>query len=380
MSYIEEFELLQATLDALPPDRRERFDRADIVGEVSNIAIQNGLVGHEIGEVYGVIRRIITGEFRSARDSRLAEKLSPEHQKNAEEIMWMIEKIFAKLDEQKSLRQESPPKPPPEAATAPEPQPRFPPPPPPELANPPAPPAVHQFPQETAAASKVSGADETRHLRGVRTMPSDTAIVELLSEIGRGTNFSQKELQQAFENVPEEVKEAVTSVKVAEKLRAIGSRFTLHIDELGELGSETGLLMLGLAHPSVFVDNIARRLKVSRDRAAEIGRAVNEEIFRPIREELKGIYGIKNHPTSTTSVNTETSKGNMQKMGRPTNEFGEKTETDKIIKDTGSPPSGGITASKLSGVVRLAKEETVWKASPEPPKKYVVDPYREPID
>ncbi len=104
--------------------------------------------------------------------------------------------------------------------------------------------------------------------------------------------YTAEQLEQKYNALPTSVKEAITSAKVEERVMAIGRYHKLHLDILGELADETGLVMLGLTHPRDYIRNLAERLGVSREEATAIARDVNEQIFRPIREALKQVHGL----------------------------------------------------------------------------------------
>ena len=73
-------------------------------------------------------------------------------------------------------------------------------------------------------------------------------------------------------------------------MREIGEKHGLHIDKIGELASETGLVFLGLTRPQEFVSNLAERLGVAREAARDIAADVNERVFLPVREHLKALH------------------------------------------------------------------------------------------
>jgi hypothetical protein len=99
-------------------------------------------------------------------------------------------------------------------------------------------------------------------------------------------------IEERLAKVPPDIRAAITSTDVAEKVQNIARSHNLHIDQMDELFDETGLMMLGLTKTSEFVGNIATRLNVPREKAAEIAGNVNEKIFAPIRESLKKIHGV----------------------------------------------------------------------------------------
>lgn len=103
-------------------------------------------------------------------------------------------------------------------------------------------------------------------------------------------NFSQQEVMERYDTLPDPVKDAIFAEATAEKMNEIGKKHNLLIDKIGILAKETGYVMLGLEHPNDFVGNLASMLGVSTSEAREIVQDINESIFKPIREHLMQIH------------------------------------------------------------------------------------------
>ncbi len=105
--------------------------------------------------------------------------------------------------------------------------------------------------------------------------------------------YTKEQIMTAYRNLPEDIKEAMFSVETVEILREIGEKHKLMIDKIGELANETGLVMLGLTHPSQYISHLAERLQIDHNQAKEIAEEINTLVFFPIKENLKKIHGIK---------------------------------------------------------------------------------------
>ena len=101
------------------------------------------------------------------------------------------------------------------------------------------------------------------------------------------SEYTLDQLNTQFERLPEELKEAITSIETARAIKKISDEHKLHIDEAGRLADETGLVMFGLTRPYLFPVRVARALNVDKNKAAIIAQAVNDQIFAPIQEYLK---------------------------------------------------------------------------------------------
>ncbi|OHA13669.1 MAG: hypothetical protein A2909_02040 [Candidatus Tagabacteria bacterium RIFCSPLOWO2_01_FULL_39_11] len=111
-------------------------------------------------------------------------------------------------------------------------------------------------------------------------------------------NNTKQQLLERYQKLPEDLKEAIFSVETTEIIQKISKKYGLLIDKMGELASETGLVMLGATPPREFISNLSRRLEVDRGKAAEIAKDINDGIFSKVRENLKKIHGIAEEPES----------------------------------------------------------------------------------
>lgn len=178
--------------------------------------------------------------------------------------------------------------------------------------------------------------------------------------------YSQKQLRERFSKLPPEIKDAIASVETANVIRSISHKYNLHIDQMGELADETGLLMLGLTKPQDYVDNLFRRLKTTYPKAKDIAKDVNEEIFKPIKESLM-------------KVHSPITEANEEEAVEATTNLPPEAQKEEISEEK------SIFEEKMSNMFRSPQEkvpleepESKPEEPPAPPKHF--DPYREPID
>lgn len=65
-----------------------------------------------------------------------------------------------------------------------------------------------------------------------------------------------EQIKKRLAELPVDVRQAVESVDLGEKIRAVGTRHGLHIDQLATLEDEITLVMLGFADPSEFAERL----------------------------------------------------------------------------------------------------------------------------
>lgn len=104
--------------------------------------------------------------------------------------------------------------------------------------------------------------------------------------------YTQEQLQKRYETLPDDLKKAIFSVETADIIQKISKKYNLQIDKMGELASETGLLMLGFTFPKDYIKNLSARLGTDIETAKKIAQEINAEIFAPVKEHLKKLHGV----------------------------------------------------------------------------------------
>lgn len=101
--------------------------------------------------------------------------------------------------------------------------------------------------------------------------------------------FTAQEIQEHFDRLPEELREAITSAEINDKIEAVAKKNGLMIDQIGELVDEVGLIMLGLAKSADFVNHIMARCGIDRNRAVGIANDINMDVFNVLRQYMRNI-------------------------------------------------------------------------------------------
>lgn len=329
MSYIDYEENLDKTMQGLPKSAQAVFSERAIVPTIEEIADSFELTMGEVGELCELVRQIITKEKPpEGFEDRLKEKLDEDNQPKAGDITGALaEKVFAKLFPALGIRMPlemaikpnvpEPPRPvpikkfvPPMTSTSiPV---RFPAPSAEQPIEPPKEPIVikgfvggsHQTYQEPVKIAIQERPKppimETSH-EGLADNPL-ASLMKMLSG-----KISEKELEHQFGKLPESLQAVISSIDSAKKVVDIGRKHAIHVDKLGELGAETGMVVLGFTNPSQFLSRLTRRLDLPEEKVRPIAEEINTEIFLKIRDALKSTHGegelppIANIPTSAPS-------------------------------------------------------------------------------
>ena len=103
----------------------------------------------------------------------------------------------------------------------------------------------------------------------------------------------QSDITKRYDELPDDVKQAMMSVASAEIIFEIGKKHGLNIEHIGKLAEEVGYVMLGMIPSKEFVSDLVWILGVREMKAVEIAKDVNTKIFLQIREALKKIHGSR---------------------------------------------------------------------------------------
>jgi hypothetical protein len=99
--------------------------------------------------------------------------------------------------------------------------------------------------------------------------------------------YTEEQLLETYQKLPTDIQLAIADAETEKKITAIGYRHNLHVDKIGDLADETGLVMLGLKHPKQFVSSLAERLGLALNEAETIAQEVNTEVLMTIRDTIK---------------------------------------------------------------------------------------------
>lgn len=187
--------------------------------------------------------------------------------------------------------------------------------------------------------------------------------------------FTDEQIIEKYKQLPEDLKKAIFSVEMTEAVKRISGKYQLHIDKIGALGNETGMVMLGVTHPRDFISNLSQRLGVDKETARKIAEEVNAQIFAKVRDSLKKIHGITGE--GAPFVKTPEKKAIIEEIEKAdeVEPRQRREEVPEILRGTATPellePPHPFEAKTKEEVFRMPPLE----------KKYTSgDPYHEPIE
>ncbi len=339
MTYVEQQKNLTRATNGLPPQSLKvaGFVQSDLVFFTEEVGDSFGLTLGEIGEICELVRQVITKE-REPKDfeAGLLEKLDEDNREKAGEIvMALSEKLFAKLlpalgikvPLEMAIKGGAVPKVEGLEATdlAPRQVPlkRMPftlPNANPPLATPASTPNPPNSSLQAPAPTPIQPKPKPPIMETGHERMSDTPIDSLMKMLeGRVT---EKELSLHFEKLPGSLKNALGSIDSAKKVVDIGRKYGLHVDKLGELGAETGMVILGFTHPGQFLQRITRRLDLPEEQVRPIAQEINTEIFLKIREALKEVHGESSTPKPSGTIPVKPTPPKAPEPSKPKTETG----------------------------------------------------------
>lgn len=204
--------------------------------------------------------------------------------------------------------------------------------------------------------------------------------------------YTAEELQAKFEQLPQELREAISSTKIHDLIKHIGEEQGLMIDQIGELVDQVGLVMLGLTKGSGFVDNISNSLAVTPEKARIIADRINTDVFYSLRNHMRD----KEEELSKAILpSTETSVGEAGgfSVEKPEPEMVDNVTTDdkKDILEGIENPTPSVAgpwkqtsletnSEPLSDHLLEPSSKPTTPPPPTAPKPRSTDAYREPIN
>jgi hypothetical protein len=107
---------------------------------------------------------------------------------------------------------------------------------------------------------------------------------------------SEQLVKDRLAELPADVRDAIQSSDLDVKVQTIGTKNSLHVDQIGELSDEVMLTMLGFLPLESFASRLSQVLNVAPAVGDTLAADINTEIFGPIRESMKNWAQKKNAP------------------------------------------------------------------------------------
>lgn len=97
----------------------------------------------------------------------------------------------------------------------------------------------------------------------------------------------KQQMRERFLNLPQPVREAITSADIEKQLRSLAEKHRLHLDQWDLLENEVMLTVLGFERPENLEHNLINEVGISTQEASTLATDINTIVFEPIRAELE---------------------------------------------------------------------------------------------
>lgn len=102
-------------------------------------------------------------------------------------------------------------------------------------------------------------------------------------------NFTQKQIEERYNSLPQDLRLAMDSVEVGSLVADIGDKNGLLLDQTADLMDQTSFVILGLISPARFSSSLPSILNIDSRKASNISTDINNRIFSKIRSSLQNI-------------------------------------------------------------------------------------------
>src|SRR3990167_6379620 len=206
-------------------------------------------------------------------------------------------------------------------------------------------------------------------------------------------NFTEEQIAQMYDNLPEDLKDAIFGLEMNEIVERIGRENQLNIEQIGDLANETGMVMLGVTHPNEFIGNLTERLEVDKEKARAIAGGINEQVFKKVRESLRKIHNMREEAEEEKVADVGHSVSNITEIVNRSDilkEIEKDHSQENLVPDIMKGDTNPFEEKMKEGVLiapveekRYVEESAKMALLPEPEKskKYQgFDPYREQLE
>ena len=222
-------------------------------------------------------------------------------------------------------------------------------------------------------------------------------------------------LEEKIKSLPDDMQIAMFSPEVSEQVQDVAEKYSLDIEQTGVLMDITSYVMLALIPSKNFVAELAKEAQIDTEKATNIAKDINDEVFAGIKESLRKIQEIaeKNAADQVATQPPERPSPNILNRPAPVSranilETIENTDTHpnlpiNILTAVPAPQTAQPTTPSMPGQINTTTppapsplmnrlmsgpstttnkkvEKKVAPLQPVPDFRPGSDPYREPIE
>lgn len=199
-------------------------------------------------------------------------------------------------------------------------------------------------------------------------------------------------LKRQWTILPEDIRTLVLSTDFETKLNWVGGKYNLTAEQIDILKQETVFVLIGLTELAGFMDSVSSELVISKEQARVISQEVGTQVFAGVKESLKEMDLIMEivQEVQRGNVPTDIKKpvsGVLIQQAEKKEEEIPKINRAVLLQEIEHPAlieahaqMNTIVDEKLSGMVKISRQEAHIDMTKIPPQKYTgADPYRESV-
>ncbi|MES2224001.1 MAG: hypothetical protein V4469_03680 [Patescibacteria group bacterium] len=115
--------------------------------------------------------------------------------------------------------------------------------------------------------------------------------------------YTSDQYSKIFWKLPTEIRDVISSVETTTHINIIGKKHNLQIDKIGDLVDITLDVIMGIVATKDFIKEIQNDLHLSALEASVLSRDIDENIFKPIKDQMVQLYaGRAPHKPSSSLV------------------------------------------------------------------------------
>ena len=145
-----------------------------------------------------------------------------------------------------------------------------------------------------------------------------------------------------YNSLPADLKDALVSDWSAEKIRKIATGNYLESEKNSRLADMVAYTLMGKLSPKDFIKILREELSIDPKSASDIAQDINREIFFPVRESLKELYGLTAVETELSSVTPPANQAGETSEGKTAAPPREPTKQSTMTSQTPKPPPAPI--------------------------------------
>lgn len=115
----------------------------------------------------------------------------------------------------------------------------------------------------------------------------------------------QVKIEKAKSELPQVTQDAISAVDWRVAILGLRAKKGYDFEQLGNLETETELVLCGLLSPADYPRELEKRMRISRTDADKLVAEMNELVFKKIREELIKNIEREKSPENKTKISTE---------------------------------------------------------------------------